>query len=278
MKGISLEYVPEIFKEFTSEITTFMYPKPPEKIEETIAFIEESMQKNIQGSDFVIVIIHKDTGEFLGCGGLHEINTPAPELGIWIKKSAHGHGYGKEAIFALKNWADQNLIYEYLLYPVAKENYASRKIPESMGAVVVKESDFTNMQGVMMRSVEYRIYPEKKSISHALVKDFLGKKVYVIFDRPKGTKHPKHGFEYEVNYGFIPNTKSPDGEELDAYFLGTEESLQNAEGVCIAIIHRENDDDDKLIIVPEGVQMTDEEIMKAVHFQEQWFTSVIIRS
>lgn len=39
-------------------------------------------------------------------------------------------------------------------------------------------------------------------------------------DRPLGTKHPKHGWEYPVNYGYIPGTVSGDGEELDAYILG----------------------------------------------------------
>ena len=54
---------------------------------------------------------------------------------------------------------------------------------------------------------------------------FLGKMVNVQMDRPLGTKHPKHGFVYEVNYGFIPNTISGDGEELDAYVLGPDKPL-----------------------------------------------------
>ena len=29
---------------------------------------------------------------------------------------------------------------------------------------------------------------------------YLGQKVNVIIDRPLGSKHPKHGFLYEVNY------------------------------------------------------------------------------
>jgi inorganic pyrophosphatase len=107
--------------------------------------------------------------------------------------------------------------------------------------------------------------------------ELLGKKVHLVFDRPLGTKHPKHDFMYEVNYGYVPGVMSGDGEELDAYFLGTQESLSEADGTCIAIIHREKDDDDKLIVVPEGVTFTDEEIRKAVNFQEQWFKSEIIR-
>ena len=38
---------------------------------------------------------------------------------------------------------------------------------------------------------------------------FLGQKVNVIIDRPLGSKHPKHGFTYEVNYGYIPNQSLP---------------------------------------------------------------------
>ena len=33
-------------------------------------------------------------------------------------------------------------------------------------------------------------------------KDFLGKEVSVEIDRPLGTRHPKHGFMYMLNYGF----------------------------------------------------------------------------
>ena len=53
-------------------------------------------------------------------------------------------------------------------------------------------------------------------------KDYLNKNVQVIMDRPLGSKHPKHGFEYLTNYGYIPNTISGDGEELDAYGLGVD--------------------------------------------------------
>ncbi len=108
-------------------------------------------------------------------------------------------------------------------------------------------------------------------------KQFLGKEVEVTMDRPLGSKHPKHGFVYGANYGYIDGVKSGDGEDLDAYYLGVTEPIEKTKGVCIAIAHRKNDDDDKLIVVPSGVQMTDEEILKAINFQEQWFDTEIIR-
>lgn len=119
--------------------------------------------------------------------------------------------------------------------------------------------------------------PEKIKSSFELAKEQLGKKVKVTMDRPLGSTHPKHGFVYEVNYGYIDGIKAPDGEDLDAYLLGITEPTQEAEGVCIAIAHRRDNDDDKLIVVPEGKTMTDEEIMSAINFQEQWFDTIIVR-
>lgn len=109
-------------------------------------------------------------------------------------------------------------------------------------------------------------------------KQFLGKIVSVKIDRPLGSKHPKYGYVYPVNYGFVPETKSPDGEELDAYVLGVVSPLEDFSGLCVAMVHRLNDNDDKLIVMPDGKQMSDEEIRRTVHFQEQFFQSEIIRN
>lgn len=107
--------------------------------------------------------------------------------------------------------------------------------------------------------------------------EYLGKIVKVKMDRPLGTKHPKHGFVYEVNYGYIPNTISGDGEELDAYVLGVHKPLDVFKGEVVAIIHRTNDDDDKLVVMEKGKNYTEEQIRVLTEFQEQWFDSVIIR-
>ena len=49
---------------------------------------------------------------------------------------------------------------------------------------------------------------------------YVEKIVSVVMDRPLGCKHPKYGFIYPVNYGYVPKTVSGDGEEWDAYVLG----------------------------------------------------------
>lgn len=108
-------------------------------------------------------------------------------------------------------------------------------------------------------------------------REFLGKPVKVTVDRPLGSKHPKFGDIYPVNYGFVRGTKSTDGEALDAYILGVDRPLREFVGRCLAVVHRFNDDDDKLIVVPDGLNLADEEIRNAVSFQEQYFKSEIVR-
>lgn len=108
-------------------------------------------------------------------------------------------------------------------------------------------------------------------------KEYLGKEVTVEIDRPLGSRHPKYGFMYMINYGFIPNTNSGDNEELDAYLIGEFEPVKNSSGKVIAIIHRTNDDDDKLIVSKNGKDYSDDAIKALTEFQEQYFESIIIR-
>ncbi len=106
---------------------------------------------------------------------------------------------------------------------------------------------------------------------------FLNKMITIHIDRPLGSKHPKHGFDYPINYGYVPGVMSGDGEELDAYLLGVYEAVEEYTGRCVAVIHRMNDDDDKLVIVPDGHEVSDTEIKVRTHFQEQWFDSTILK-
>lgn len=107
--------------------------------------------------------------------------------------------------------------------------------------------------------------------------EYLNKNINVKIDRPIGSKHPKYEYIYPVNYGYISNTISDDGEELDCYILGLYEPIEEFTGKCIAIIHRTNDNDDKLVIVPEDINFSNKEILALTAFQERFFESIIIR-
>lgn len=152
---------------------------------------------------------------------------------------------------------------------------------ETIDAKWVNIDEFMEMynNGKIIDVIDFAIedYNRAVNLKQRQAYDYIGKKVDIKIDRQLGTKHPKHDFIYEVNYGYVPNTISGDGEELDAYVLGVDVPLQEFEGKCIAVIHRTNDDDDKLIIVPEEKEFSDEEIRNLTNFQEKYFESEIIR-
>lgn len=105
----------------------------------------------------------------------------------------------------------------------------------------------------------------------------IGKIVTVTVDRPMGTYHPKHSdIYYTVNYGYIKGIIAPDGEEQDAYILGVNEPVEEFTGKIIAIIHRNDDVEEKWVVAPANVLFSKEEIMKQVHFQERYFDSEVI--
>ena len=108
---------------------------------------------------------------------------------------------------------------------------------------------------------------------------YLNKTIDVKIDRPIGSSHPNYPDHiYLVNYGYVPNTISGDGKEIDCYILGEYKPLKDYRGTCIAIIHRLEEDDDKLIIVPENKNYTNSEIRLLTDFQEKFYKSEIIRS
>lgn len=110
------------------------------------------------------------------------------------------------------------------------------------------------------------------------MREYIGRLVRVVIDRPLGTSHPDYpDTVYAVNYGYVPGSVSGDGEELDCYLLGVNTPVYEYTGRCISVIHRLDDDDDKLIIVPDGRALSDEEIEVSVSFQEKYFRHTIIR-
>ena len=90
-------------------------------------------------------------------------------------------------------------------------------------------------------------------------------------DRPLGSAHPRHAFRYPVNYGELPSVEAADGEGLDAYLIGLDVPVERASGVVVAVIERLGDDDPKLVVSHDGAPLSDEEIERAVGFQERAF-------
>jgi ribosomal-protein-alanine N-acetyltransferase len=152
-------YAREIFENFTSEITTYMFPKPADTIDDTFAFLRQAAIELASGEALHVAIVASTSGDFIGCGGLHNLSSRTPELGLWTKLAAHGKGYGREAVTALALWALANLDFDYLIYPVDRRNLPSRKIPELLGGTIEAEYHKVNASGAVLDILEYRIKP-----------------------------------------------------------------------------------------------------------------------
>ena len=110
----------------------------------------------------------------------------------------------------------------------------------------------------------------------ALAASFLGQIVEIKIDRPLGSAHPKHpDLIYPVNYGFIPGVFGGDGEEMDVYLLGVDGPVFKSSAQIIAVVHRLDDEEDKLVGAPVGTHFTKAEIEKSVAFQEQYFKTEV---
>ncbi len=109
----------------------------------------------------------------------------------------------------------------------------------------------------------------------SISRKFIGETLTIHIDRPMGSRHPEHGFLYPLNYGYLPSELGGDGEPLDAYLLGVFDPVETYTGVCVAILHRLDDDDDKLIVSSPGRTYTAAQIRALTEFQERFFRSVI---
>ena len=61
---------------------------------------------------------------------------------------------------------------------------------------------------------------------------------------------------YPINYGYVEGIMAPDGEEQDAYILGVDKAIDKFTGKIIAIVHRNDDVEEKWIVAPEGMTFT----------------------
>lgn len=107
--------------------------------------------------------------------------------------------------------------------------------------------------------------------------NIIGQTVTVTVDRPLGSVHPDYpDLYYPVNYGYIENLMGGDGDWQDAYILGVDEPLESFTGKVIAVAVRQDDNESKLVVAPDGVKFSKEEIARQINFQEKYFNTVIL--
>ena len=178
----------------------------------------------------------------------------------------------------LKEYKEKDMVgYTDKIRNLMKELKNKFNFSDQDAFLVFKDISYTTyLEGIDISEEKQKSKYEDKFGNKIKACEYIGKAVKIQMDRKLGSKHPKHDFIYPVNYGFVPNTVSGDNEELDAYVLGIYDPIDEFYGKCIAVIHRLDDNDDKLIVVPDGKNYTKEIIKALTDFQERYFKSEII--
>lgn len=114
-----------------------------------------------------------------------------------------------------------------------------------------------------------------KELYFNCLKALIGKNVIVEIDRLAGFNH--NGIIYELNYGFVNGFTAPDGELQDAYVIDSKEPAIRITGKVIGIVHRRNDNEDKLLVATIEKEYTNDELQALVNFQERFFDTEIWR-
>lgn len=94
----------------------------------------------------------------------------------------------------------------------------------------------------------------------------------IVIDRPKGTPHPRYpDFIYRVDYGYLKNTTSMDGEGIDVW-VGTGEKKIDAI-MCIVDLMKK-DSEIKILL---GCTEEEKAVVYATHNETQYMKGILIR-
>ena len=95
----------------------------------------------------------------------------------------------------------------------------------------------------------------------------------IIIDQPKGTAHPKFpDFIYKVDYGYLKNTSSMDGDGIDVW-VGSDPRRQLDAIMCIVDLTK-RDSEIKILI---GCTEEEKEIVYDTHNETEFMQGVLIR-
>lgn len=228
--------------------------------------IEELVQEfcdymNKKSSIVFLAITDECAVGFAQCGLRHDyvegtVSSPVGYLeGIFVVEEYRKRGLAKDMLLACQEWAKEQGCKEFAS-DCELVNEDSLKFHLKMG--------FEEANRIIC-------------FTKKLIDPVIGRMVTVTVDRPLGSFHPEHkDIYYPINYGYVEGVMAADDEEQDAYILGVNEAVNEFTGKIIAIVHRNDDVEEKWVAAPENMTFTKEEIWEQVRFQEQYFDSEIV--
>ncbi len=94
----------------------------------------------------------------------------------------------------------------------------------------------------------------------------------IVIDRPKGSRHPRHGFVYEIDYGYLSNTTSMDAGGIDVWRGSKAEHVCNAVICTVDLLKR--DSEIKMLL---GCTDSEIETILCFHNNSQYMKGILVR-
>jgi RimJ/RimL family protein N-acetyltransferase len=157
LKSFTGDDAREAFLAATPSVARFMSWEPAPSLDAFELIWQSWIPKMRAGTDVSLTVRHKPSLEFLGTAGLHNTDATEPEVGIWIKESRHGYGYGREAVAIIVAFVANDLGKQAVVYPVVEQNGPSRRLAESLGGEIIGTRLLRKPSGVEHPEVVYRI-------------------------------------------------------------------------------------------------------------------------
>ena len=139
----------DVFACITPAIAKFMPWEPP-SWSDYVARCQKRVQAP-EPNNFSFVIRRLDSRECLGMASFENADSASPELGLWLKETAHRQGFGREVVAALLKWGNATLGKKSFLYPVAVQNTPSRRIAENLHGQIIGNRDNPKYDSVVYR-------------------------------------------------------------------------------------------------------------------------------
>jgi RimJ/RimL family protein N-acetyltransferase len=128
--------VNEAVKESIEQLRPWMpWAQSVPSLEESEAGIRRSRLQFLERKDLRLLLLSKETGQLIGCSGLHRIHWPSRrfEIGYWVRTSCEKQGYIAEAVEAITGFAVQELQANRVEIRCDSRNERSARIAERLG-------------------------------------------------------------------------------------------------------------------------------------------------
>ena len=157
IRPFNQSFLADYYREFTDEITKYQYPDRFPDIETADNVLSCFVRDMEQGEMLELVILAKD-GEFLGSMEVFGLSGEVPEVGLWLKCSAHGAGYGYEAFKGLLDSLNGTGKYQYYIYEADVRNAPSIRLIEKFHVEKGGCEDVTTGSGKKLTLQTYHVF------------------------------------------------------------------------------------------------------------------------